>query len=546
MFDFHATFKGEELADWTRMYSKGGSLLCAYSYVVDGKFYKTKPKGAKWSHKVTFIDTMNYARMPLKSIGKILGVEKMSWDFNHVKEPTNEDLIRFKEYNMKDAEIARRFMEFLAESFFNFGSNVKLTIASTAERIFRNVFLNQVFRQEPIEHMDFIFRGYYGGRVEVFRRGFRSQKSRLYDVNSMYPWAMSEFSFPDPNTSHFVKLGDMNKLMNYEGFAEVAVRVPKMYRCPLPYRDKHNKILFPYGALEGVWPIVELRNALKQGCSIIKFKSMLYYTKIVNPFKEFVKYFYSRRNEYKKIKSPMEFVCKIILNSLYGKFAQRYGKIDDFLHIKELTDGIDSLGTDFEEMKDGVTFRVSRQRHPARFCFPCWSAYITAYARLKILNIMDELDADFGDTDSAVTSKFVEESAGLGGLKLEYEFEDMIVVRPKMYGLNHKIKDKQEVKFKGYNRLSVFNEFHGMIKNSIDTVTCKCTKFIKFRESVRRGLEINSIVEFNKNFSLEDDKRVWKDTFKLNEWQDSEPHRIIEGMTEIDYKKMQSILSNAV
>lgn len=536
MFDFHATFKNSEMGEWNRIYAKGGTLLSAYSYVVNGKFVKN-PESKLKKHKITFIDTLNFAQMKLEKIGEMIGEKKMSWDFSKNEIKTDDDYKKFREYNIQDAKIAVKFLEFLAQSFFKYGTNIKMTIASTSEKIFRNNYLDDIYEQQSIEQMDFIYRGYYGGRVEVFRRGYRAHKTNVHDVNSMYPWAMRDFVYPNPNTANDIKEGDIDKLMQYEGFAEVHIRVPYMYRGPLPYRTKDGKVLFPYGELNGVWSHNELRNALKFGCTIIKISRMIYYTETCRPFEKFVNFFYSERIRFENEgNKPMAYICKILLNSLYGKFAQRYGKYESYVLASEV-DCLEELGSDYELMKDNYTFKVSSIRKPSIFCFPCWSAYVTAYGRIRILDEMNSQNASAGDTDSTITEDEIICGNNLGDMKLEYSSNEVMLIRPKMYAINHSLK-KPQVKCKGLSKPLNFSEFHDAILLSVGSMNMKIKKFIKYKESLRRNMNVNSVLHFEKAFSLEDNKRVWKKSFNPNEWQDSMPHMIIDGITETEYKDL--------
>jgi hypothetical protein len=54
-------------------------------------------------------------------------------------------------------------------------------------------------------------------------------------------------------------------------------------------------------------------------------------------------------------------------------------------------------------------------------------------------------------------------------------------------------------------------------------------RFAKLGESLRRGLIPNEIIDIVKEFSLEDDKRLWSRPFNSEELQDSEPLEIMDG-----------------
>jgi len=533
-FDFCATFQGLELS-YFKMCWAGSRLLSATTYVEEGMF-TTTPQDKKRAAKITFLDTMNYCPLSLKQIGEIIGELKQDWDFEkeNIPEIGTPKYEIFKAYNINDAKIARKYLIFLAEAFYSFGTRLRITIASTAEKIYRNRFLKDVvpniFEQLPKEELVFCFLGYYGGRTEVFNRGPVYNRN-CYDINSLYPSVMRDEVYPDTNTSRFINEGNMNLILTKEGFSEVDIEVDKMQYPLLPYRDeKTKKVLFPYGKFTGVWPHPELRKALELGYKITKFRRCLWFDKTCRPFKGFVEYMYGKRLEYKEQQSPMEFVTKIIMNSLYGKFGQKFDNKDTIYHINALNPQM-LIDNDFEFIKDFVI--IKEDKEPSCFSIPAWSAYVTCYGRLKLYEYIIQCEPDMVDTDSVITEKQLPGSSLLGDMKHEYHAPEMIIVRPKFYGINPDGltgKSKREVKCKGMKtRLRYIDLVSKLIEykqQGFETLNVEIRKFIKFRESLRRDKLVNSIEEYTMHFSLEDDKRVWGREFHHEIFQKSEPKQI--------------------
>lgn len=52
-------------------------------------------------------------------------------------------------------------------------------------------------------------------------------------------------------------------------------------------------------------------------------------------------------------------------------------------------------------------------------------------------------------------------------------------------------------------------------------------KFLKIKESLHRRLEMNSIIFYDKEMNLEDNKRAWEKNFNYLEFQESKPIKII-------------------
>jgi len=74
------------------------------------------------------------------------------------------------------------------------------TIASLSFSIVNHCYLNGGIKNHmKVEDEEFVRKAYHGGRVEVYKR-FGSNLN-YYDVNSLYPFVMSEFEYP--TGSHF-------------------------------------------------------------------------------------------------------------------------------------------------------------------------------------------------------------------------------------------------------------------------------------------------------------------------------------------------------
>jgi hypothetical protein len=155
---------------------------------------------------------------------------------------------------------------------------------------------------------------YFGGRNQVFKGGIIDGDIRVYDVNSMYPFAMSSDLHPVGTIHAVSKRIEANSVFvvaeghNYGAF---------------PQRCKDNSLDFtvPYGTFSTT--IHEWRAALETN----SFKP----TKIIKSytwrdratFEEFVNHFYDAKSKAKEQGDKIrELFYKYCLNSAYGKFAQ--------------------------------------------------------------------------------------------------------------------------------------------------------------------------------------------------------------------------------
>ena len=82
-----------------------------------------------------------------------------------------------------------------------------------------------------------------------------------------------------------------------------------------------NKKAFYLGkAFDGALMYPELNYALENGWELVEVKE-LWRSEGIELFKEYVEYFYNLRLEMKKNGDQREKFCKVLLNSLFGKFG---------------------------------------------------------------------------------------------------------------------------------------------------------------------------------------------------------------------------------
>jgi hypothetical protein len=140
-----------------------------------------------------------------------------------------------------------------------------------------------------------------------------------------------------------------------------------------------------------------------------------------------------------------------------------------------------------------------------------------------------------------MTEHDIGSSNKLGEMKLEMSILEAVLVKPKFYALYGFKKDDpvEEVKIKGFSRAVSYLEIQGEriklegrkkkflnyleFKGFLIQPKAKYNKFVKFKEALRRHMKPNQDIMTEKFFGLEDDKRMWKGKFKINELCDSKP-----------------------
>jgi hypothetical protein len=547
-FDFFGTFHNQPEAAAFKLLWRGSDILSAKTFIKNGEMRISSAiegKGYKNFKSLTFIDTMNYARLGVNSLGKLVNTHKMdapAWLIPKDKKEkgrrpeTEAEWNELFKYNQNDALISAQALAFFFKSFEQLGATPKTTIAATAMSLYKNRYLTKSHWRQPVWLLEEQLQGYYGGRCEAFKRGWFGKDSNdglngiryyLGDVNSLYPSVMMK-EFPDPSTYKISTDNTTKYIENFDGMSHVEIFCPDMDYPLLPYRHG-QKLMFPTGTWSGWYVNAELRKAELMGYKIRNVRKSIYYTENYFPFADYVKDLYEQRLLYQAEGSPMEVVAKLLLNSLYGKFAQKWKDRIEWQHHSAVT---------FKQIQNSETcdrvgdyFAMNRAySEPAAFTIPIWAAHVTAYGRMALHDYIMQTQPLYCDTDSVITSKPFESSKVLGKLKLVMPIDKGIIVRPKFYALQ--TDDKDYVKVKGLGTRIVWSEFANLL---IEGKT-EYPRFLRFRESQRRNMQPNEIIQQKKEFNLDDDKRDWQgNSFMHGCFQDSIPLEMTDGALPRDF-----------
>lgn len=440
--------------------------------------------------------------------------------------------------------------EFFRKTYADIGVSFKYTSPSTALDLFKRRFFKGFWRRTKSKFNEAERNAYYGGRTEIFTRGKHRVKS--YDINSAYVSVMHDEYYPDPNSARKFD-SDRRFRVYYKNrenlmIVKCTVFAPKRRVMVLPYRDPDGgKLLFPWGKFTGWWCSPELHKSEEYGYKIIKVHEYITYASKAKYFEDYAQFTWEQRQiASREGNSSMKTVWKLFGNALYGKLAQRNPVGGSFSPIiPQIQDGGQRplIHTAF----NGVKWYSVQESGKVESInsFPCISAFITCYTRLKLLEYLKrhENDVIYCDTDSIKIPWDSESEVGsseLGGVKFERDQSGWYCfLKPKLYGkvpksfidlpenydfitpipgmqprlMSSKI-DKWRIKGVGKYNFGYFD---------LEDMEFRATfeKPYRFKESVRRGLKQNEWTTHNKSLSLLDDKRVWKG-------QQSEPLKIEE------------------
>lgn len=507
-FDFFGTFFGHDDSSNFHTVFRGSDLLFCKTYFSKFGFSSQRVVGRSGNGRksLTFIDSLNYAKMSVKQMGDIIGFPK----FDHPSfiggyPQSDDDWDEMVRYNIRDSWVTFKFMKFLIESFEHLGATFKYTIASTSLSLFKNKYLGdtKVFQPDRRVLLD-IFKAYYGGRTEAFQRGY-FENVNYYDFNSLYPSVMYDNVFPDPNSMRVSRENNVDYINRFEGVSHVVIDVPNMFVPPLPVRMDDGKVVFPCGRLKGWYSHVELREAERNGCVIRRVSRSIFYTRTMSPFRDFISDLYNLRLEYKRDGNPMQLVTKLFMNSLYGKFGEKFEGKRNTIHESVFDSSTIARYDNIDRV--GEYFVVTGDDSPKAHCIPIWAVYTSAYGRIKMFHALRDHDTIYCDTDSLITRDSISTSSTLGDLKLEMRVREGITVRPKFYAIKgfEDGESVESVKIKGLAKRLSYLEFFNILDNPI----VYYEKFSKFKESLRRDFIPNEVISVHKEFSLEDSKRDW-------------------------------------
>lgn len=288
----------------------------------------------------------------------------------------------------------------------------------------------------------FARRGLKGGRVDArqIRRAWGPEEvaagrfARYADVNSLYPWVLRHCPLPagaprwetpaddgeDPAAT-LARLGAAGRLALVECDVE----------CPA---DLHHPVLVETGAKDGrlratltpktggVYPCVELRAAAARGYTITRITRMLVFEADGGLFAEYVDEWYERKRAAKAAGDATGLaVSKLMLNSLWGKFAQRDSEGDtvvyrgdpspwyaDLMKLSAVPPRLKVKPVYFDEDYFVVQrLALDRWGYPARplpAVNVALAAFVTAHARLKLYSALEALGERviYHDTDSVI------------------------------------------------------------------------------------------------------------------------------------------------
>jgi len=266
--------------------------------------------------RVVFVDTLNYFMVPLKELGEACGLRKLPM-------PTfDEPDIAWFTYCERDARIVfETFCNLLKWVKENDFGMFRYTGPSQAMAAYRHRFANHTIYfhdNEPIKKIERA--SYFGGRSEVFRLGEISTNVHQFDCNALFPFIMLKQQFPVVLDRFEIRDNYLELFPNCNFEQSLAeVELLTWNNC-FPLRDSRG-VIYPIGRFRTTLCGKELEYAYRHQF-ITKIRSWAQY-RCEPIFSGWVDELWRMRQLYKHSGNELyEKFVKMLMNSLYGKFAQ--------------------------------------------------------------------------------------------------------------------------------------------------------------------------------------------------------------------------------
>lgn len=215
----------------------------------------------------------------------------------------------------------------------------------------------------PFVMHDAVMRAFFGGRIEIAGWG-HADSIFHYDINSAYPRALCDV-LSLRNIEWRLTPGEPEEdftLCHVEWDVKDLWQNKPYSWGPLPYRLRDGAILYPPAGAGWYWGI-EARAAMRRFPGQVRIvEHWRAVGERVYPFREAVQEAAAQRLEWKAAKFAGHIPLKLVLNSLYGKLAQKRGYI-----------------------RNGEYHKPPFQCH-------IWAGYVTAYTRAMIADALREAD----------------------------------------------------------------------------------------------------------------------------------------------------------
>ena len=392
---------------------------------------------------------------------------------------------QIRAYCIEDCKLTKELSEYWISTFeavFGFYTHNWISAGYLAEKVLiSNEIPIPFFNELPYSLQELARNSFYGGRFELIKRGFIGE-CYLYDLNSAYPYALT--TLPDITKGRWFESKKIHPKAKLGFFFIEANISDKVKIAPFPFVKKNRTICYPSGKFRTHVTLDEL--LMVKDDPEIKYKILESWQFIPNknttyPFKKFIKQQYYKRLELKEEHNPLEKAIKIVLNSIYGKMAQRTNNV---------------IGNLFN---------------------PVIASYITGYTRRQLYdftkkNKLDSYVVAYA-TDSVACQKKIKnlDSKKLGKMKLDKSATDVIFLSNGFYLFNGVWKNRG-IGFDHERKIEIEHLDTRIRKDGQLYIGVKSTRTTHIKSGIlyNRLKKVGIIEEYDKKINLNSDKkRFW-------------------------------------
>ena len=442
-------FSHNQSFDYTVL--KGFSLLPNYGYKLKTAVIEGPPTVITYKdghRSIVLLDTLNYFRCSAKKLGEDIGLSKLRMP------KLEQSIYRWDAYCRRDVKVIMsamlQYIKFISDN--NLGS-FKPTLASQALSCYKHKFIqSEIYFDDHVDALSMARSSYHGGRVECGRLGLIMGPLYYLDINSMYPFVMRGNPMPT-RLLNYTTRATVEELSEWIQHKHAIADVTVNTNSPI-YPIYHNsRLIFPIGEFRCQLTTPELQYALEHKHVCVVHTVALYRKDMI--FSDFVDYFYNERQKFHSHgNKAYVLLCKILLNSLYGKFGQsglvyKEEGTADTLAIKSWAEFDDVTNTWLAKRQFGGIIQSLSKEGEARESHPAIAAHVTAYARMYLWQLMGT--AGYGniyylDTDSLLVNSLgyarlqhCIDPVRLGSLKLLDMYNAVEIRGAKDYTLGDKV-----------------------------------------------------------------------------------------------------------
>jgi hypothetical protein len=394
------------------------------------RFGRSALVGARWKG-AEFRDTVRHVPASVAELGEMVGLKKLEGKLFSGR-ASERTFNRYRVRCERDAAITFRAAKVLYDTFRRFGQFPRMTLASTALRIWQERYWKREVHRPSLEVWQAALEAYHGGRTEAFVAGEFPNVSAI-DVASMFPWAMITKPLPLP-WGLYVRVG-AGAAIEPNGLYDVDVS-SDIPRPRLPVRTNHGTI-YPNGLFSGWYVGEELIAAAERGVKL-RVRRGFVFSETCEPFRLYVRSMFRRKQRSRGVTRT---IYKLLLNALYGKFGQQ-GRTVRAVPLERFL-ALPVAPTTWREWNGLAIY--STDGIPPPWGNNVWPAFVTARARVRLADEIEALSARgcrplYCDTDSVIfqgDARYPAKADKPGTFEMRGRFSRFLLAGKKEYALKH-------------------------------------------------------------------------------------------------------------